>query len=150
MNRWKVIFRYALVLALGVVIGLIGSHVALKHRLTRIMRDRPGAQREMLMRHLTRQLELTKPQQREIERIVNARLETLAELRERQRPEIRAIFQRSADEMKAHLTSEQQQKLERMMSRLSERSGQQRGLKPGRNPRYSDAESGLDSRSGRE
>ncbi|MBI2437285.1 MAG: hypothetical protein HYV36_00515 [Lentisphaerae bacterium] len=138
MHRWKVILRYGLVFALGLLLGLAGSHFAIKHRLARVLQDRPAAQRQMVMRHLTRQLELTKPQQLEIERIVNARVQALAELRERNQPEIRAIFQHSLNEMKTHLTSEQQQKLDRIGQRLQQ-PGSAGALRPGmRGSRFSE------------
>lgn len=121
MNRWKAVLRYGLVFALGLALGLVGSHLVIKHRLKRAMQDRPAAQRQMVLRQLARQLELTKPQQVEIEKIVNARMQALEELRKHNQPEIREIFQRSTDEMKVHLTSEQQEKLDRLTQRLQQR-----------------------------
>jgi len=129
MKRWKIILRYGLVFMLGLVLGMAGSRLALKHRFARVMQDRPAAQRQMMMRHLTRQLQLTKPQQIEIERIVDARLKALSDVRERHQPEVQAIFQQAEDEMKSHLLPKQQQKLDQIMERM-----QKRGPLHGRHP----------------
>ena len=118
MNRWQVILRYGLVFMLGLVLGMAGSRLARKHRFAQAMQNRPVAQRQMLMRHLTSQLQLTKPQQIEIKRIVDAQLKALSDLRERHQPEVQAIFQQAEDEMKPHLLSEQQQKLDKIMERM--------------------------------
>ena len=118
MNRWKITLRYGLVFMLGLVLGMAGSRLALKYRFARAMQNRPVAQRQMMMRHLTRQLQLTKPQQTEIERIVDAQLKALSDVRERHQPEVQAIFQQAEDEMKPHLLPEQQQKLDQIMQRM--------------------------------
>ena len=129
MNRWKITLRYGLVFMLGLVLGMASSHLALKHRFTRAMQDRPTAQRQMVMRHLTRQLKLTKSQQIEIERIVDAQLKALFDVRERHQPEVQAIFQQAEDEMKPHLLSEQQQKLDQIMERM-QKHGPMHGGRP--------------------
>ena len=129
MNRWKITLRYGLVFMIGLVLGMAGSHLALKHRFARAMQDRPGAQRQMMMRQLTRQLQLSKPQQIEIERIVDARLKALSGLRERYQPEVQAIFQQAKDEMKPHLLPEQQQKLDQIMERMR-KHGPMHGARP--------------------
>ena len=121
MKQWKVILRYGGIFMLGLALGMAGSRLAHKHRFTRAMQNRPAAQRQMIMRHLTRQLQLTKSQQVEIERIVDAQFKALAEVRERHQPEVQAIFQQAEDEMKPHLLSEQQQKLDQIMQRMQKR-----------------------------
>lgn len=132
MNRWKVMLRYGLVFVLGLSIGAAGSHLALKHRFARGMLDRPTAMRQMLMRHLTYQLKLNHQQRIEIERIVDAKLKALSDLRARHQPEIREIFQEARDEIKPHLLSDQQQKLDRIMDRTRNRWGRPDG--PPRRP----------------
>lgn len=118
MNRWKIMLRYALFFILGLVIGMAGSHLTLKHRFARAIHDRPTAQRQMVMRNLTRRLQLNKPQQVAIERIVDQQLQALLKMRERHRPEVQAIFQQAEDEMKPHLRPEQQQKLDQIMKKM--------------------------------
>ena len=93
MQRWKVILRYGLCFMLGLVLGMAGSRLAHKHRFAQVMQNRPVAQRQMIMRHLTRQLQLSKPQQIEIKRIVDAQLKALSDVRQRHQPEVLAIFQ---------------------------------------------------------
>lgn len=129
MNRWKITLRYGLFFMLGLVLGMAGSHLALKHRFARAMQDRPAAQRQMMMRHLTRQLQLTKPQQAEIARIMDAQLKALSEVRERHQPEVQAIFQQAEDEMKPHLLPKQQQKLDQIMQRM-QKHGPMHGMRP--------------------
>ena len=129
MNRWKITLRYGLVFMLGLVLGIAGSHLAFKHRFARAMQDRPAAQRQMMMRHLTRQLQLTKPQQIEIERIVDAQLKALSDVRERHQPEVQAIFQQAEDEIKPYLLPRQQQKLDQIMEQM-QKHGPMHGGRP--------------------
>lgn len=129
MQRWKVILRYGLVFMLGLMLGMAGSYLTLKHRFARAMQGRPAAQRQMMMRHLTRQLQLTKPQQIEIERIVNTQLKALSDVREKHKPEVQAIFQQAEDQMKPHLQPDQQQKLDQIIERM-----QKHGPMPGARP----------------
>ena len=121
MQRWKVILRYGGIFLLGLALGLAGSRLVHKHRFAKAMQNRPVAQRQMMMRHLTRQLQLAKPQQTEIKRIVDAQLKALFEVRERHQPEVQAIFQQAEDEMKPHLLPQQQQKLDQIMQRMQKR-----------------------------
>jgi len=130
MNRWKITLRYGLFFMLGLVLGMTGSHLALKHRFARDMQDRPAAQRQMMMRHLTRELQLTKPQQIEIERIVDTQLQALFVLRDRHQPEVQAIFQQAKDEMKPHLLPKQQQKLDQIMERMQKHGPMHAGRTP--------------------
>ncbi|MFA5044044.1 MAG: hypothetical protein WC381_04710 [Kiritimatiellia bacterium] len=130
MNRWKITLRYGLVFMLGLALGIAGSHLALKHRFAQAMQNRPAAQRQMVMRHLTRELQLTKPQQIAIKPIVDNQLQALSALRDRHQPEVQAIFQQAKEEMKPHLLAEQQQKLDQIMARM-----QKRGPRHGPPPR---------------
>ena len=129
MNRWKITLRYGLFFMLGLVLGMAGSQLALKHRFARAMQDRPAAQRQMMMRHLNRELQLTNPQQIEIARILDAQLTALSALRERHQPEVQAIFQQAKDEMKPHLLPDQQQKLDQIMERM-QKCGPMHGARP--------------------
>ena len=129
MNRWKITLRYGLVFMIGLVLGMAGSRLALKHRFAQAMQNRPAAQRQMMMRHLTRQLQLTKPQQIEIAHIMDAQLKALSEVRERHQPEIQAIFQQAEDEMKPHLLPKQQRKLDQIMERM-QKHGPMHGGRP--------------------
>jgi len=121
MQRWKVILRYAGIFMLGLALGLAGSRLVHKYRFAQAMQNRPVAQRKMMMRHLTRQLQLTKPQQIEIKRIVDVQLKALSDVRTRYQPEVRAIFQQAKDEMKPYLLPKQQQKLDQIMERMQKR-----------------------------
>ena len=133
MKRWKIILRYGLVFMIGLVLGMAGSRLALKQRFARAMQDRPAAQRQMMMRHLTRQLQLTKPQQIGIERIVDAQFKALSEVRERHQPEVRAIFQQAEDQMKPLLQPNQQQKLDQIMEWM-QKHGPMHGRRPPTSP----------------
>ena len=130
MNRWKVILRYGGIFMLGLALGLASSRLVHKHRFAQAMQNRPVAQRQMMMRHLTRRLQLTKPQQIEIERIVDAQLKALSDVRERHQPEVQAIFQQAEDEMKPHLLPEQQQKLDQIMERMQKHGPMHAGRPP--------------------
>ena len=129
MNRWKLTLRYGLVFMLGLVLGMAGSRLAHKHRFAQAMQNRPADQCQMMMRHLARQLQLTKPQQIEIERIVDAQLKALSAVRQRHQPEVLAIFQQAEDEMNTHLLPKQQQKLDQIMERM-QKCGPMHGARP--------------------
>jgi len=129
MQRWKVILRYTVIFMLGLVLGIVGSRLVHKHRFTQAMKNHPSAQRQ-IMRYLTHQLQLTEPQQIEIGRIVKVQCKALSDIRERNRPDVQAIFQQAQDEMKTHLPPEQQKKLDLIMERIRKQGRMHGGPPP--------------------
>ncbi len=130
MHKWKVILRYGLFFMLGLVLGMAGSRLAHKHRFAQAMQNRPAIQRQMMMRQLTRGLNLTKSQQIEIAPIIDVQIKAFSEMRERHEPEIRAIFQQAQEAIKPHLLPAQRQKLDQLMERMQKRGPMHRPPPP--------------------
>ena len=134
MKRWQQAMRGGAVFFLGVVLGVAGTHLALRWHFSYVMRNRPASQQQMVMRHLTRQLQLNRTQQEVLRPIIAGQIQALSALRQRHQPEIDAVFQRGAAEMKAHLTSEQQARLDEVLKRLRRRPRGPRQPGLGRRP----------------
>jgi len=118
MKRWQQAMRGGAVFSLGVVLGVAGTHLALRWHFSHVMRNRPASQQQMVVRHLTRQLQLNRAQQETLRPIIADQIQALSALRQRHQPEIDAVFQQGAADMKAHLTPEQQARLDKVLKRL--------------------------------
>jgi hypothetical protein len=122
----------------GVLIGSLGSWVIMD-RTTREVQVRPRPVVEKVMKKLTRDLDLSDQQKERVEEIVCRAYGDLTEIRNRSRPEKEEIFHRSIAEMKAELSTEQQEKLDDLLERVekrrkSRRGGDEEGRGRGANP----------------
>jgi len=81
----------------------------------------PVAQHERIMKRLTQELSLTKPQQAEIEPIVTRAHVAILELRFAHQAEIEQILNTGMAELKEKLSSAQQPELDRMYKGLQQR-----------------------------
>jgi hypothetical protein len=121
MNRLKAITGIALIFALGVLTGVLGADMYYKYRIERFREAEPSARREMLMKKMTRRLDLTPLQQEKVAEIFAEMREDLSALRTRHRPEIEEIRARSHARIKAILNADQQKNFDEMIERLKQR-----------------------------
>ena len=139
MNRFKLATGIILIFALGVLTGVLGSGMYFKQRVENFREAGPPARKEMLMKRLTRRLELTPPQQEKVAVIFEEMREQLFSLRTKHRPELERIREEGHARIKAILLPEQQKQFDEMMARLKERRHRKAGPfgdhKPGGGPR---------------
>jgi hypothetical protein len=121
MKKWKIWLGVLVVFLSGVVIGVLGTGVVLKHAMHGIVSGDPQAVERMVMRRLTRQLDLTSEQQPEVARIVRGVQGELAKLHERTRPDIERIMEEGLANLSAALSPEQQKKARVLYDKSRER-----------------------------
>ncbi|GAK51517.1 hypothetical protein U14_02762 [Candidatus Moduliflexus flocculans] len=117
----KAVAGVIVVFLLGVATGIIGTGIAVRHGIRELTERAPDTHRNIVMRRLTRELKLTKTQLPQVETIVQSGGQEIRNLLYQSHNEFAAILQRKTTEMKAILTPEQQQQLDRILERLQKR-----------------------------
>jgi hypothetical protein len=122
MAKWKIWVALLVLFVSGVLIGSVGTRMYVRHKLSGIFsRERPAV-RNLFVRRLTRELDLTREQMEEIERIANRAAEDFHELHTQHRSQAEALFDESASEIKKHLSPAQQEQFDELRKRMKARS----------------------------
>lgn len=121
MNRLKLVTGIVLIFTLGVFSGVLGANMYFKYRIERFRDAGPQARKELLMKRLTRRLDLTPQQEKKISVIFAEMRENLSALRTKHLPELEEIRARSRTRIKAILNADQQKKFDEMIERLKQR-----------------------------
>jgi len=118
MKRWKIFAGIFLIFALGVVTGVLGTGMFIKHRILEFRGGAPFMRDRFLMHRLTHELDLTVGQQEKIGKI-------LADMRTRhhdffqtRRAEMTKIIGNELMAIKKELTVAQQEKLDRLLEKF--------------------------------
>lgn len=118
MAKWKIWVALLVLFASGVLIGSVGTRMYVRHKLSGIFsRERPAV-RNLFVRRLTRELDLTREQREEIEKIASRAAEKFQELHMQHRSEVEVIIDKSTSEMKKHLSVEQQEQFDELQKRM--------------------------------
>ncbi len=121
MTKWKVWLIIATVFASGVVIGSVGTHFYFQHTFRSILHHGPVAVRNVLMKKLTAELNLTNDQEEEVQEIVEETQFQLEQLHVQYHPEMEKIINNGLATMKTILTPEQQKKLDALYEKVKVR-----------------------------
>lgn len=113
MNRGIAILAVCALFISGVVIGALGMHLFYAQRLMR-PGEPPAMAGRLFGAHLARRLDLSEEQQEEIRAILEESRREGEELRNRMRPEVEMLMQRTRAAIEEVLTPEQQEKFEEM------------------------------------
>ena len=120
MKRWKMITALAVVFVLGIMIGVVGTGMAIKHDLALGPRD-PEKRKAFIMQRLERRLDLTAAQKIRVAAIVDRRHAKAREQFRRHRQALHAFMTQSFAEIRQELTPEQQRKLDAFQAELEAR-----------------------------
>ena len=120
MKRWKFITVLALVFIVGVLTGVVGTGMALKHGLPFGPRG-PEGRKAFIMQRLERKLDLSAEQKDRVAAIVDRRHEQAREQFRRHRQTLYAFMTQSFAEIRKELTPAQQVKLDAFQAELEER-----------------------------
>jgi hypothetical protein len=131
MKTWRLIAGVTLVLALGVLVGSLGTQLYHRHRIERHRKD-PAARRAIILNRLAEELGLTERQQQEFKVIIEEVDEKRRALFKKRRAEIKELFDESFIRMKQKLDPDQQQKLEELRTRLEKRKKARKDIRPPR------------------
>ncbi len=121
MKKWKLWAGIILVFLAGICIGGVGTGLYIRHAVISLFEGGPPAVTHLVMKRMTRELDLTRSQQVEIGREVREIQERLRELRLRNRPETVQIITSGVDRIREKLQPDQQRKLDVLISRLRAR-----------------------------
>ncbi len=144
MNTWKVIFATIIIFGAGVVTGgLLVKEAVEKPNPQRqpvapigtrvFMPGQAGVVRVELLRRAERELNLTRDQREQIDKIISASQERTKKLMEPVTPKIREELQQTKDKFVAVLTPEQRTRFEELLKQ--QRQQQLRGREPHRSMR---------------
>ncbi len=126
MAKWKIWVALLVLFVSGVLIGSVGTRMYVRHKLSGIFsRERPAV-RNLFVRRLTRELDLTREQRKEIEEIANHAAEEFHKVHAQHRSEVEIIFDQSASEMKEHLSPAQQEQFDELRKRMKARHERRR------------------------
>ena len=118
MQKWKIGTGLLVLFLSGVLIGSVGTRVYIRHKISGIFaRERPPI-RDLFFRRLTRELDLTAEQRKEIDGVASSAAERFQALHRQQREEAEAFLDQTVSEMKKYLIPEQQERLDEIRNRM--------------------------------
>ncbi len=121
MKKWRVWLVVAIVFVSGIIIGATGTGFYFQHTFRGILHQGPSAVRNVIMKKLTAELNLTKDQQEEIGDILEETQFQLQQLRVRYHPQMEEIINNGVATMKTRLSAEQQKKLDALYEKVKMR-----------------------------
>jgi hypothetical protein len=119
MKTWRLITGVVLVLLVGVLIGSMGSRLYLRHKYYFSLERKERTIH--LLNHLSRELDLSREQKAEVEKILQGMAEKLHAHYLQQRPEAERIVEDSFSVIRQGLTDEQKKKFDELQERYRRR-----------------------------
>jgi Spy/CpxP family protein refolding chaperone len=116
MKNWKAIAGVMLVFTLGAVCGGLVTHLVHRSRMERFVGGGPVAREELLVKRLTRQLDLDPRQLEQIKPIVHETQESISRIRQLSRPQVEGLLEESQRQISAVLRPEQREKFEKIIA----------------------------------
>ena len=113
MKTFKLLLLVGLVFIAGVVAGVVGTRIAIRHWM-RLAIDRPQMVQRLIERRLDRQLRLDANQRTRVHQILTDTRGQLKGLRQEYRPQVVLIVSNADVEISTLLTPAQQQRFEKM------------------------------------
>jgi Spy/CpxP family protein refolding chaperone len=123
MERWKSIVGVLLVFLLGALAGAAVVHRVDRQRVESVLSGRGGVTVDLIVRRLSRSLDLDPAQQDQVRAIVTETRRDIVEIRKPVQPQIDATIERSRARVRAILRPEQQEKFDRIQAERQKRRG---------------------------
>jgi hypothetical protein len=126
MKRWKSILGVLLVFLLGALAGAAVVHRVDRYRIEAVLSGRGGATVDLIVRRLSRSLDLDPAQRDQVRTIVTETHRDIVEIRKPVQTQIEAAIERSSTRVRAILRPDQQEKFDRIQAerrKRRERSG---------------------------
>jgi hypothetical protein len=122
MKNGKIILGIILVFVLGVLCGLLSSHIMNRYRIESILSGKGQSREEFIFRKLDHKLGLDAGQKDQIRAIIHETHEEIRTLRNRFKPQTEAIIANSQARISLLLNPEQRKKYEQMIAERRERN----------------------------
>jgi uncharacterized coiled-coil protein SlyX len=118
MKKWKIFTGIFLIFVIGVLSGVLGTGLFVKHRIVEFRGGAPFMRDRFLMRRLTRELDLTAPQQEKIGATLAGMRTRHKDFFQARRAEMAKIINSELAAVKKELTEKQQEKLDQLMEKF--------------------------------
>jgi Spy/CpxP family protein refolding chaperone len=123
MKRWKSILGVLLVFLLGALAGAAVVHRVDRQGAEGILSGRGGATADLIVRRLSRSLDLDPAQRDQVRAIVTETRREIIEIRKPVQAQVEATIERSRARVRAILRPDQQEKFDRIRSERRKRKG---------------------------
>jgi Spy/CpxP family protein refolding chaperone len=121
MKRWKSIVGVLLVFLLGAIAGAAVVYRVGHQRVDAVLSGRGGATVDLIVRRLTRSLDLDPAQRDQVRAIVTETRRDIVEIRKPVQPQIESAIERSRVRVRAILRPDQQEKFDRIQAERRKR-----------------------------
>lgn len=118
MKRLKAISGILAIFILGIMTGVLGTGLVVKHRIESFQEKGFPPIRPMFMKRIGNRLDLTPAQRVEVEKIIDNLQVELREVRRDFHPKIKAAFDTCFEQIREHLTEPQKKKLDIIKKQL--------------------------------
>ena len=120
-TKIKLIAGIVVLFILGISIGVLGNHLHTEREFRKLAQSTPEKRKVYLMQKYTRSLQLTHEQQAEVRKIIDEKIDEIAQYTTHYKEEIATIRQRYDERIKALLTPEQRKLFDEMKQRAKNR-----------------------------
>jgi hypothetical protein len=121
MKSGRAISGVVLVFVLGILCGILGTHLMYKYRIESILSGRAQTREEEIVNRLDRKLDLDKRQEEQVRTIIHETHEQIKVLRNQLRPQTDALIETAQARISAILTPGQRKRYEQMIAERKER-----------------------------
>jgi uncharacterized membrane protein len=121
MKRWKSILGILLVFLLGALAGAAVTHRVARHNVEAVLSGRSGATVDLVVRRLSRTLDLDSAQREQVRAIVTETHREIVEIRKPVQARIEAEIARSGARVRLILRPDQAEKFDRMQAERRKR-----------------------------
>ena len=121
MKRWKSILGVLLVFCLGAIAGAAIGHRVDRQRMEAVLSGRGGATVDLIVRRLSRSLELDSSQREKVRAIVTETHRDIVEIRKPIQARIEATIERSRARVREILRPDQREKFDRIQAERRKR-----------------------------
>lgn len=121
MKSSKAIAGVVLVFVLGILCGILATHLMYNYRIESILSGRAQTREEVIVNRLDRKLGLDKKQEKQVRAIIHETHEQIKVLRNQLRPQTETIIEKAQAKITTVLTPGQRTRYEQMIAERKER-----------------------------
>ncbi len=120
-TKIKLVAGIVALFVLGISIGVLGNRISTEREFRKLAQFDPEKRKAYILQKYTKELHLTEAQQAGIGKIIDEKIDEIAQYTQRYKEEIDTIRQRHDERIKALLSPEQQQLFDEMKQRMRKR-----------------------------
>jgi hypothetical protein len=121
MKNIKAISGILLIFLLGAASGAIITHMVHRARHEAFLKGGPAAREEVIIRRLTKRLDLDSQQQEQVKTVIHENHIAMQEFRKQTHPQIEALLEQGQKRINTILRPEQQEKFQKIIAERKKR-----------------------------